>query len=118
VNKIEEAYMRALNRLGKWRSIYAGWQLGTKPDTDGPTKALRDNAEAKLILRVEVNAISRLLIEKGVITADEFMATITNECDEMQKMLENKFKGMKAKDGGMEMTKDALQTMKDLGFPP
>jgi hypothetical protein len=49
----------ALNRLANWRSFFAGWQLGTQPASDGPTRAVRDTIEARLILRAEMTANDR-----------------------------------------------------------
>lgn len=116
---IEKAYLAALNRLAKWRTVYAGWALGTTTAAHGPTKAAKDAAEAKLIMRVEITAISRLLIEKGIFTQDELMTTVTNECEHMQDALERKFPGMKATDRGIDMDiEKSLTTMQDLGFPP
>lgn len=60
-----------LNRLCKWRSILAGWQLGTRADTDPECQAVRDHREVTLLLRAEVNALTQLLVCGGVFTEEE-----------------------------------------------
>lgn len=37
----------ALNRLCKWRTFFAGWHRGTQPDSDGPTRAIRNEVDAR-----------------------------------------------------------------------
>lgn len=91
----------ALERLGKWRSIYAGWQLGTRKKGDPENEAVRDAAEGRLIARVEMSAMTALLIEKGVFSHDEFYAQVGVEAEALCKTLEKKFPGIHATDVGM-----------------
>jgi hypothetical protein len=63
-----ERTFRALNILTKWRTIFAGWQLGTRPKGDPECDAVRDHRELSMILRAEVTAFTGLLREKGVFT--------------------------------------------------
>ena len=93
----------ALNRLAKWRLVFAGWQLGTRAKGDPESDAVRDHREATLIHRVEITALSRLLIEKGVITTDEYSKMIDIEANELSAMLSKRFPGFKATDIGMDM---------------
>lgn len=94
---------RALNRLAKWRMIFAGWQLGTRPDTDPETQAVRDQREALLFLRVEVSALVSLLIEHDVIGTDEWAAALVTEAGALEKALELRFYGARATDVGMDI---------------
>lgn len=50
----------ALNRLAKWRTVFAGWQLGTRARGDPESDAVRDHREATIMLRAEVNALTAL----------------------------------------------------------
>lgn len=109
---------RALNRLCKWRTFFAGWSLGTRPDTDGPTRALRDATDARLIARAELSAMSQLLIEKGLCTADEFTEAVAREADFLAEMLAKQYPGFEATDAGLQITPRAADTMRRLGFPP
>jgi hypothetical protein len=104
---------RALNRLCKWRTVFAGWQLGTRADTDAECRAVRDHRESTLIQRVELTALTRLMIEKKIFTKEEWAAVIADECEEMQKMLERRFPGFKASDVGLDVdAKLAAETTK------
>jgi hypothetical protein len=105
--------IRALNKLTKWRVVFAGWQLGTRADNDPECRAVRDHRDATMVLRVEVTALTRLLIEKKIITADEFSDTVTIEAAELEKMYERKFPGFRAVDEGMSIDPQvAAKTMK------
>lgn len=50
-----------LNKLCKWRTILAGWQLGTRPKEDPEAQAVRDQRELLLLLRCEVTALIDIL---------------------------------------------------------
>lgn len=92
-----------INRLAKWRSVFAGWQLGTRPDHDPECQAIRDHREATLILRAEVSALVQLLITKGVFTTAEFKEQIQAECQYLCKVYEERFPGFQATDVGMSI---------------
>ena len=38
----------ACNRLTKWRSVFAGWQLGTRAKGDPECDAVRDHREVTI----------------------------------------------------------------------
>jgi hypothetical protein len=100
---LRERYSRAINRLAKWRSVFAGWQLGTRPDTDPECQAVRDKFNTMISLRVEVNALTALLVRKGVITEAEFMTQMIDECEFMHEVYERRFPGFRATDDGMHL---------------
>jgi hypothetical protein len=105
--------MPNLQRLAKWRTIFTGWQLGTRPKGDPESDAVRDHREATLILRAEASALTSLLLDKGVFTFEEYTAAIEREADLLCMSLEARFPGMKATDAGMQLDRRAAQTMKD-----
>lgn len=115
----EQDVLAALNRLCKWRTVLAGWQLGTRPVTDGPTQAVRDHRDQSMVLRVEVTALSRLLLEKGVFTEEEFQVAIVEEAEYLSAAYVEKFPGMHATDEGITFDiPEAADTMQRMGFPP
>jgi hypothetical protein len=115
---IEAAYSRAANRLCKWRSVLVGWMIGTKGADEPGVKAHRDRADAVLMLRVEVNALTALLIQKGVFTREEFMVQVTEECGHKERELEAMFPGYRTIDNGISIDpKLALETNRRMGFP-
>lgn len=104
---------RVLNRLCKWRSVFAGWQLGTRLDTDAESQAVRDHREVTMLMRAELNALTACLIEAGVITARAFTEQVIVEAEHLDKMFERKFPGMKATDAGISYDLPvAAETMK------
>lgn len=102
----------ALQRLAKWRLLFAGWQLGTRPKGDPESDAVRDHREATLMLRAEVSALVGLLIAKGAFTADEFHASLGEEAERLSADLSRRFPGITAVDEGLRMDERAAETMK------
>jgi len=95
--------MPAVQRLGKWRVLLTGWQLGTRPKGDPEGDAVRDLNEARLMLRVEVTALVSLLTSKGAFTLDEFADQVEAEADLLCMAYEAKFPGVRAVDHGLEI---------------
>jgi hypothetical protein len=115
--QVAEIADRVLNRVAKWRNTLAGWQLGTRLDTDGEFLAVRDQREGQMMLRIEVSALTALLIEKGVFTPREFTEQMIVEAEDFEAKLERKFPGFKATDMGMSIDiAKARETME--GWPP
>lgn len=111
----------ALNRLAKWRGFFAGWQLGTRAlghREDGPVRAARDAAEARLVLRAEVTAIAGLLIQAGVVTESQYHEAVAREADFLAESLSRRFPGVTATDEGLTLDVRAADTMRREGFPP
>lgn len=103
---------RSLNRLAKWRALFAGWQLGTRVIGDPECDAVRDHREATIFHRAELSALTGLLIKKGVFTAEEFDAALAREADQLSQDFELRFPGVKATDIGLQMDERAVKTMK------
>jgi hypothetical protein len=100
-SRISEKANAALQRLAKWRSVFAGWQLGTRAKGDPECGAVRDHREVTILLRAEVNALTRCCIEAGVFDAAKFTEVLGEEAEALSKMYEAKFPGMKADDSGI-----------------
>ena len=110
----------ALNKLCKWRTVLAGWHIGTKSMTEPGTKAMRDLMDKWLVLRSETTALITLLIEQKVISAEDFSNQVRIEAAFLDEAMEKMFPGFKSFDGGIHITDVGLaeQTMQRLGFPP
>lgn len=106
----------SLNRLAKWRTFFAGWQLGTRPKGDPECDAVRDHREATLLLRAEVSALTQILLNKKVFTLDEYDEVLKQEAENFMVVLETSFPGVKATDEGLEMDARVLKTME--GWKP
>ena len=92
---------RSLNRLTKWRAHFAGWQLGTRAKGDPECDAVRDHREATIILRAESTTIVGVLLDKGIITEQEFHDRLAHEADELEQAFQKRWPGASAGDDGM-----------------
>lgn len=92
---------RALNVLTKWRNHFAGWQLGTRLDTDPEFLAVRDHRELSILLRVEMTALVEVMLRKGFMTAAEFEAAMEREANLLNKDYEKRWPGVTASPTGL-----------------
>lgn len=110
---------RALEKLARWRNVFASWQLGTRLPDDGELRAVKDHREATILLRCEVTALAGLLMEKGLITVAEWEDAVEAEARQLGLGYEQRFPGFRASAQGIMMNlPDARDTMRRLGFPP
>ena len=111
--------LAALEKLTKWRKFFASWQLGTRPDNDGESRAVRNHRELSILLRTEVNALSGLMLRKGAFTQAEWQAAIEAEAKTLDHAYEETYPGWRSTADGLSMKMpEALETMRKLGFPP
>jgi hypothetical protein len=105
----------SLNRLAKWRSLFAAWQLGTRSNTDPECAAVKDHREITILMRAELNGLVGLLVEKGVFTQEEFNEQMIEEAEHLNKVYSQRWPGAAATDMGMSYGPEAAEWMK--GFP-
>lgn len=98
-----ERLRRALDKLAKWRTVFAGWQLGTRPTGDPECDAVRDHRELSILLRAEVSALTTLLVAKGVFSGEEWQAALENEAALLDKSYERRFPGFSTTVEGVVM---------------
>lgn len=108
--------LQSLNRLGKWRTFFAGWQLGTRPIGDPESDAVRDHREATLILRTELSALVELAFRKNLFTMEEWDEEIIKQAEDLMRLLEHSYPGVRATDDGLQIDARAKETMK--GWKP
>lgn len=109
----------ALEKLCKWRTVLAGWHHGTRAMSEPGTKAMRDLMEKWLLMRAENNAMTGLLLAKGVFTAAEYDAALAREAALLDEDMERLFPGFQAMSTGLRIDpRVANETMERLGFPP
>jgi hypothetical protein len=63
--------------------------------------AVRDHREVTILLRAEVTALTGLLIEKGVFTAQEFTDALGREAELLSADYARRFPGLEATDHGI-----------------
>lgn len=90
-----------LNKLAKWRMLFAGWQLGSRSTEDPECKAVRDHREATLLLRAEMTALTTLLIRSGVFTQQDWQDALHDEAVQLDKDLEKRFPGVSTSEFGL-----------------
>lgn len=100
---LEERAWAAVNRVAKWRGLFTGWQLGTRPKGDPECDAVSDAREALILLRVDVNALAALQVRKGVFTTDEWWEQLRVEADVLNGLFERRFPGVQASLDGLHM---------------
>jgi len=93
----------ALNRVAKWRTLFAGWQLGTRPKGDPESDAVRHHREVRIRLRVESSALIGVLLRKGIITQAEWENALEMEANMLSDNYANRFPGVTATDNGLLM---------------
>jgi hypothetical protein len=113
-----EEMLRALNRLAKWRFVFASRMFGSRPDTDEPTKVFKDLVERTLILRAEVTALTALLVEQRMIYEDDFARHVAVEAGHLERLLEQQFPGFRSAEHGMEVYDTGLVVETAKNWPP
>jgi hypothetical protein len=109
---LERVMFRATNRLAKWRALFTGWQLGTRSITDPEAQAVRDHREVTMLMRAEINALTWLLVERGVITSVDFTRAMAVEADKLNADYEERFPGVTASQDGLTYDLRATEWMK------
>lgn len=97
----KEELFGILNKLTKWRALFAGWQLGTRSIEDPECQAVRDHREVTLLLRAEVSALVSLLIESGVFTEKDWHDALYREAVQLDKDMEGRFPGASTSEMGL-----------------
>ena len=110
---------KLLNKVTKWRTIFASWQLGTRGAYDAECNALKDHREVTMLLRMEMNAMLGLLKKNGIITEEDWTGAMIEEAKLTDADLEKRFPGAKSSEGGMVLnTSEFMETCKKYNFPP
>jgi hypothetical protein len=88
-------------RLAKWRSVFAGWQLGTRTSDDPECQAVRDHREATILMRAEINALIKCCIDAGIFKEREWAEQLIVEFELLSDDYAARFPGMTATDDGI-----------------
>lgn len=105
---------RALNKLAKWRNVFASWQLGTRDRDDPECQAVKDHREVTMLMRAEINAMTQLLARKGVFTDAEFNEQLRLEARYLDEAYEKKFPGFSTDLDGVNVdVAKAAKTMRN-----
>src|ERR1700747_2794808 len=111
--QLMDLYSKVLNKFCKWKIVFASWQLGTRTDTDAECAAVKDHREVTMLLRVEYNALTKLLVNKGLCTEEELAEAVIDEALHLDKAYEAFFPGFSTTDHGLNIDpKKANETAK------
>jgi hypothetical protein len=102
IMNIKEAN-NAIQKLCKWRGVFAGWQLGTRTSEDPECQAVRDHREVTMLMRAELNALTRCCIDAGLFTEETFTKQLGEEAQFLDKSYEEKFPGYSTDLDGVHM---------------
>jgi hypothetical protein len=112
-------WREAVETLCKWRGVLAAWHLGEIGRHAPGVPAMRDLQESRLVTRVELSALMRVLIAKGIVTESEVQTQMGVEAWLLDQLYQTKFPGYRAVPEGVEMNLAvAEETRRVLGFPP
>jgi hypothetical protein len=102
----------ALEKLCKWRTLFTGWQLGTRPKGDPESDAVRDHREVTILMRAELNAVTAALCDSIPGFWENFQAHLLVEAELLDGAYEEKFPGVRATPEGLVLDARAAETMK------
>lgn len=80
---------------------------------------MKHHRELSIFLRVEVNALTTLLLNKGIITLDEFQKQVVREAEALDAQYMQNYPGFSTSAMGLHMKLPAAaETMKRMNFRP
>lgn len=87
---------------------------------NGAFKQLSDLDASRYYHRIELNALTKLLLAKGVFTREELMKTMADEAVDYEKIMREEFPEVTPAEDGKSMTLDverAMARMQSEGWP-
>ena len=114
-------FIRSCQRLRQYSKYVVGRILGTVGEENGGFKQLREMDECRHYQRVELNALTAMLIEKKVMTADEWIKKLADESCEYEKAVKSQYPEVSPSEEGTSMVLDlvgAQARMRKEGWPP
>jgi hypothetical protein len=98
---LEKRYFALLQSIRQVGRAQIGRVLGTVGSTRGNYKAWMDLLERSYFVRAEVNAVCKLLIDKGIMTHDEWRQRIVDELESYLKNLSAQWPELEFSEIGM-----------------
>lgn len=96
----QERYLRACGRLRQYARYLTGRITGSLSQESGMFKQLSELDECRYYQRVELNALTKLLLEKGVFTSEELLRTMADEAVDYEKVLHHQFPEVRPSEDG------------------
>lgn len=102
-NRLHHIGMRYVGALAE---VARGSKVGLLPATDPGVHEMRDLIDLLLLTRAEINALSKLLVEAKVFTAEQLVKEYAEQYDWLADTKAKQF-GVKIIDGGLVFDKDS-----------
>ena len=94
----------AANKVAKWRRAFAMWQV-----SDDGFNAIADHRELSILMRVELNALQGMLLERGLITENELCEALEREAALLDKAYAKRFPGITSDVDGLVINPAVVQ---------
>lgn len=107
----EERLRRAFSRLRQFARYAVGRIVGSTSAKNGAYLQLREMDECRHFHRVELNALTQILLEKKIMTEVEWQKALGDECDHYEKSLRLMWPELKPMEdgGGFELSASQAQ---------
>lgn len=110
---LEQRLTDALNKLAKWRTVFASWQLGTRSSGDPECQAIKDHREVTILMRAEINALTKIILENKICTQEKLQEILLEEAQYLDRSYEKRFPGFSTSFIGVHIDKKGQETMKN-----
>lgn len=97
------SWIESANRLTKWRRHFALWQLGSSREGTQEFKAVSHHRELSMIMRAELNALTKIVLEAKLVTSEEMLKTFEEEFDLLSEDYAKAYPGITAFDWGLDI---------------
>jgi hypothetical protein len=98
---------KAWMRLRQYGRFAIGRLTGSTTSTNGAYRQLMAMEEGRLIQRVELTALTRILLDKGIVTTPEVQAAFLEESRHLEAQLAKDFPEVKPLEDGTGFSLDA-----------
>lgn len=103
----------AANILAKWRRFFANWQLGAVHEGSERYYAVANLHERTMLTRAEVSGITKILLDKGIVTQEELAEVMIDEYLYLSDGYAEQYPGFSAFDFGLNINlPEAKETLK------
>lgn len=103
IGTLRSEMMKAAKRLRQFGRLAAGRMFGTLANTDGRYLAVVDEWERSLFTRAEMNAVARILIDKGIISTAEWTAAVVEEYRHLADAMEKGWPELRVTETGIDV---------------
>lgn len=101
---LQKELSAAMQKLCKWRMLFCGKWMGTASRTNTQAQCIRDVFSQLVLVRAEVNAITKILVDKKVVSHEEFCQVTIKEVELLDESYKQEFPGFESTSYGVQST--------------